>query len=112
MSIKVTSGSDKICIALATLDDLEELQGIENKAFSSPWSRKAFEAELSGNEFSRIFVARCGEVSDPLQQAPKGNMAQRMVGYICVWMVFEELRFMNIAVGSRYAATGHRFGIT
>jgi len=81
----------------ASLEDLDELEILENNAFSVPWSRKAFEAELSGNEFSLILVARCNDISTQLSGEPQ-PATQRMVGYICAWTVFEELRFMNIAV--------------
>ena len=87
MFMKVTPDSDKICITLATLDDLDELQDIENKAFLCPWSRKAFEAELHGNEFSRIFVARRGEVANPLQQSRTGMARGWSVIFVCGWFL-------------------------
>ena len=87
----------ELSISQASLEDLDALEAIENRVFSCPWSRKAFEAELSGNEFSFILIARCPD--------GKGNGAllscetpSKVVGYICIWVVFEELRFMNIAI--------------
>jgi len=85
-------------ITQASLKDLDELEELENKVFSVPWSRKAFEAELSGNEFSRILVARCEETVTPSSHEEPPVSTQRMIGYVCAWSVFEELRFMNIAV--------------
>ena len=84
-------------ISQATLEDLDELQGVEDRVFSVPWSRKSFEAELSGNEFSQILVAR-GRNAMVRGHRAQPTLSQRMIGYICVWIVFEELRFMNIAV--------------
>ncbi|GJL52120.1 MAG: ribosomal-protein-alanine acetyltransferase [Nitrospirales bacterium] len=86
-----------LSISQASLEDLDELEALEDRVFTVPWSRKSFEAELSGNEFSLIFVARC--CADASNQASHDTPSTpRMVGYICAWTVFEELRFMNIAV--------------
>ena len=79
----------KISISKASLEDLEAMHDIEQVSFSVPWSRKAFEAELQGNEFSVILTAR--------SEVPSGRM-RPLVGYICVWLVFDELRFLNLAV--------------
>ncbi|MGB0909456.1 MAG: ribosomal protein S18-alanine N-acetyltransferase [Nitrospirales bacterium] len=91
------AGLDDICITQATIDDLDELESLENRTFSVPWSRKAFEAELNGNEFSYIYIARGGDSIGELSST-RQSVSPRMVGYICVWVVFEELRFMNIAI--------------
>lgn len=77
-------------ISKASLEDLEAMLSIEKASFSVPWSRKSFEAELEGNEFSVTLVAR----SEGTVGMPNNNV----VGYICVWLVFEELRFLNLAV--------------
>ena len=45
-------------IVPASLDDLEAILAIEQESFAVPWTRKAFEAELVGNEFSVTLVAR------------------------------------------------------
>ena len=44
------------------------------------------EAELSGNPFAHFLVAR-------QEGAPAA-----IVGYLCYWIVFEEVRLMNLAV--------------
>lgn len=49
-----------------------------------------FEAELSHNPFGRFLTARF----DPDGGARKGDL----VGYMCYWLVFDELRLMNLAV--------------
>ncbi len=69
--------------------DLDDVIAIEQESFSEPWTRAMFEAELRGNPFGRFLGAfRAGEESS----------AQPLLGYICYWMVFEELRLMNLAV--------------
>lgn len=49
-----------------------------------------FEAELSHNPFGRFLTARL----DPDGGAHEGDL----VGYMCYWLVFDELRLMNLAV--------------
>jgi len=77
----------------AQADDLDRIVAIERAAFTAPWTRGMFEAELHGNPFSRLVVARWAQ----------GERKSDIVGYLCVWIVFEELRLMNLAVeaGSR-----------
>jgi ribosomal-protein-alanine N-acetyltransferase len=48
------------------------------------------EAELSGNPFAHFLVAR--------QEGGRGAPAEPIVGYLCYWIVFEEVRLMNLAV--------------
>ena len=84
-------------IARASLDDLDELVALEDRVFTAPWTRKAFEAELTGNEFSRILVARPQRDSTDFDDE-RFTTTDRLSGYICMWTVFEELRLMNIAV--------------
>jgi ribosomal-protein-alanine N-acetyltransferase len=72
----------------ATGDDLDRLLAIEGASFSSPWTRKMFEAELAGNPFGALLTAKRGQT----------GAEQEAIGYICFWVVFEELRLMNLAV--------------
>lgn len=73
----------------ATTQDLDAILRIEQQAFSAPWTRKMFEAELDGNPFGCLSVARLGE---------PGGVRSELLGYVCFWVVFEELRLMNVAV--------------
>ncbi len=69
--------------------DLDAVLAIEQESFSEPWTRSMFEAELEGNPFGRFLGAfRLGEASS----------TKPLLGYICYWIVFEELRLMNLAV--------------
>lgn len=63
--------------------DLDEVLAIERASFSMPWSRGAFLYEMEQNR-----VARCVVVRED----------GRVVGYICVWEVGDELHITNIAV--------------
>ena len=63
--------------------DLDDVLSIERASFSMPWSRGAFLYEMEQNQVARCFVGREGG---------------RVVGYVCVWEVADELHITNIAV--------------
>lgn len=86
-----------VTIEPATTDMLDALLAIEQACFSSPWTRKMLSAELSGNPFANFLVARTvGTSSRPAVIA----------GYFCFWIVFEELRLMNLAVVPEFRRRG------
>jgi len=76
--------NNSLVITPATAVMVDELLRLEETCFSTPWTRKMMEAELTGNPFARFLAAQDG--------------AGRLVGYHCFWIVFEELRLMNLAV--------------
>ncbi len=76
-------------IVPAVSTDLGTMVSIEQESFPTPWTRLMFEAELSGNPFGRVYVAR---------GASSPDLVEELLGYICYWVVFEELRFLNVAV--------------
>lgn len=66
-------------------EDIEEVLGIENRCFKSPWKRTAFEQELC-LDWSKILIARkCNESHNPI------------VGYICLWVLLNEVHILNLA---------------
>ena len=74
----------------ATVEALPDILQIEEACFSSPWTRKMLEAELSGNPFAHFLLAK--------QVTPGESGAVPIIGYLCFWVVFEEVRLMNLAV--------------
>ena len=88
--------SEKWNIQLATIENLDALVALEDASFSVPWSRKSFEAELEGNQFSRVFIVPHPEFATEI----------KVIGYICAWMVFEEIRFLNLAVHPEFRRMG------
>lgn len=74
-----------ILIAPALVQDLREIDRIEQVSFTAPWSEAMIEAEVSGNSFTNFVVCR---------RVPGGAI----LGYLSCWVVFEELRLMNLAV--------------
>jgi [ribosomal protein S18]-alanine N-acetyltransferase len=74
----------------ATVEALPDILQIEEACFSAPWTRKMLHAELSGNPFAHFLLAK---------QVPQGEAGPiSIVGYLCFWVVFEEVRLMNLAV--------------
>lgn len=63
-------------------DDLTDVLVIERASFSMPWSRGAFLYEIEQNQVARCWV---------------GREDGRIVGYICLWEVADELHITNIA---------------
>lgn len=93
------AGSEVSCnegIRLATLADLDALVSLEESCFSVPWSKKSFEAELYGNAFSQILVI----------PGPKEQQEIPLLAYSCVWVIFEEIRFLNLAVHPHFRGQG------
>jgi len=80
----------------ATLGNLDELVALEEACFSVPWSRKSFEAELEGNQFSRVLMT----------PHPDYGLKLQVIGYICAWIIFEEIRFLNVAVHPEFRRQG------
>jgi [ribosomal protein S18]-alanine N-acetyltransferase len=74
----------------AAIESLPEILKIEEACFSAPWTRKMLEAEVVGNPFAHFLVAK--------QEEPGRTAATSIVGYLCYWIVFEEVRLMNLAV--------------
>jgi [ribosomal protein S18]-alanine N-acetyltransferase len=81
---------DECQIVPATTAMLPEILQLEEACFSAPWTRKMLEAELTGNQFARFLVATVHKETEP--------SVGTIVGYHCFWIVFEELRLMNLAV--------------
>jgi len=81
----------------ATVESLPDILQIEEACFSAPWTRKMLAAELSGNQFAHFLLAKCPD-------AGSGSLA--IAGYFCFWIVFEEVRLMNLAVLAPFRRQG------
>jgi ribosomal-protein-alanine N-acetyltransferase len=68
-----------------TVADLDEVLEIERRSFPEPWSRGLLLHELKV-PFSKTVLARADE--EP----------HRLVGYICWWLVGDEIQILNVAV--------------
>jgi len=72
-------------------EDLDGVMVVEKDSFSAPWSRSAFEEELSQNNLARYLVAVAGDV---------------IVGYAGAWLVINEAHVTNVAVVGMYRREG------
>lgn len=95
-NVMAASQSQDWLMRSATVADLEELVSLEEVCFAAPWSRKSFEAELHGNPFSHILVV----------PGSMGTSSIPLLAYICVWVIFEEIRFLNLAVHPQFRRRG------
>lgn len=86
MKTRITSSIDVRVQSLGPRD-LDDILAIEQESFAAPWNRMMFESELLRNPFGRLVGA-----------VRNGTAATRLIGYICYWVVFDELRLMNVAV--------------
>jgi [ribosomal protein S18]-alanine N-acetyltransferase len=80
------------------LEDLDRVLVIERASFPHPWSRHAFTYELSENRVARLWVARAG----PEATTPDSPI----VGYICLWVIADEVHVTNLAVHPEHRGQG------
>lgn len=71
--------------------DLDEILDIERASFSMPWSRGAFLYEIEQNRVARCRVVRHGG---------------RLVAYLCLWDIADEIHITNIAVHPQHRRRG------
>jgi ribosomal-protein-alanine N-acetyltransferase len=72
-------------------EDLDEVLAIERASFTMPWSRGAFLYEIQQNRVARCRVMREGG---------------RIVGYVCVWEIADEIHVTNLAVHPTHRRQG------
>lgn len=82
----------QITVAPMRLEDLEAVLEIEAASFSVPWTRNSFVHELLENERAVYLVAR--------------SEWQRVLGYIGMWVVFDEGHITNLATHPAYRRQG------
>jgi [ribosomal protein S18]-alanine N-acetyltransferase len=70
--------------------DLEKIYRIESEAYRSPWSVEGLVSEVASQN-SRFFVA---------------ELDGKVVGYIVIWIVLDELHLLKIATASEYRRQG------
>jgi ribosomal-protein-alanine N-acetyltransferase len=73
-------------------EQVDDLLVIEEAAFTNPWTREMYLAELENHGVSFCFLARTDE--------------GRSVGFCSVWRVADELHINNLAVLPEFRRTG------
>ena len=81
----------EIIVRPMTVEDLDGVMSVEFDSFLTPWSRTAFEEELTQNRLARYIVA-----------AEDGNI----VGYAGTWLVINEAHVTNVAVSGQHRREG------
>lgn len=81
------------------VEDLDEVLAIERASFTNPWSRQAFLYELRDNRVAQLWVARTAAGSGP-------ELSGSIVGYLCLWVIGEEVHVTNVAVQPRERQRG------
>lgn len=76
--------TEELVIQRMTVEDLDEILGIEAGSFDDPWTNEVFNAELR-HSWSHCDVLR----------EPNGG---RIYGYIVFWRVADEIHLLNVAV--------------
>ena len=79
------------CLEPMRKNDLSEVLAIERASFNDPWSRASFEAEMEKG-YASLQVARL----------IPGDRLGSLLGYVCFWLVADELQITNIAVHPHY----------
>jgi ribosomal-protein-alanine N-acetyltransferase len=67
-----------------TPEALDELIAIEHAAFTNPWTREMYVAELQNRDVAACYLAR--------------DRSGRAVGFCSFWLVVDELHVNNLAV--------------
>lgn len=67
--------------------DIEKVMMIDSLSFPAPWTREIYEQEINKNDFAHYFV-----IEDD------GDI----IGYVGLWIVFEDAQITNIAVAPNY----------
>lgn len=81
------------------LSDLQEVLEIESLSFTTPWSRELFIREIH-SEFSKMFVAHSCHVGE-----------RKVMGYISLWFVGDEMHILNLACHPEYRRSGVAKGL-
>lgn len=73
------------------IEDLDQVMVLEQRCFSMPWPRSAFQDELTKNLLARYLVATIHDL---------------VVGYAGIWLIFDEGHITNVAVDPAWQHRG------
>jgi ribosomal-protein-alanine N-acetyltransferase len=93
-----------------TLADLDQVMAIEQVAFPSPWSKRAYRYEVAENEHSRMIVVRPAPRTDGWLGRFVGSFgltgSSPIMGYSGFWMLVDEIHISTIAVHPQWRRRG------
>src|SRR5690625_1878497 len=67
--------------------DIEAVMEIDEKTFNAPWNKRIFDYEINENKFSHYFIVETNQI---------------IIGYIGLWIVYEDAQITNIAILEDY----------
>ncbi|WP_242172896.1 ribosomal protein S18-alanine N-acetyltransferase [Priestia koreensis] len=73
----------KVTFRMMDVNDIDQVVGIEQLSFSTPWSKEAFVNELTQNQFSKYVVMEENDV---------------IIGYCGLWVIIDEGHITNVAI--------------
>lgn len=82
---------EDVTIEIMKMKDLDDVMEIEQRCFTTPWSRYSFTCELKDNQFSHYIVAK---------------VDGKTVGYGGMWIVLNEAHVTNVGVLPEYRGEG------
>jgi [ribosomal protein S18]-alanine N-acetyltransferase len=93
----MTMNKTKLGVACDSMrrEDLPEVLVIESLSFAEPWTEEMFVHEMNSERIAESLVARVDEGSE-----------ERIVGFLCAWIVSGELHINNLAVHPGYRGRG------
>lgn len=74
-----------------SVKDLDRVLEIEALSYLTPWTRRAFQSEITDNVYAHYYVARHRGI---------------IVAYVGMWIILEEAHITNIAVHPDYRRCG------
>ncbi|MBK5252868.1 MAG: ribosomal protein S18-alanine N-acetyltransferase [Peptostreptococcaceae bacterium] len=74
-------------IRLAVSEDIDDIVNVENKCFTTPWSKNSIKREIEINELATLIVA---------------DVDGMVVGYLGIWFVLDEGDITNVSVLPEY----------
>lgn len=81
----------EISIRNMKVSDLPQVMSIDTQSFPAPWTQEIYEQELLKNDFAHYFVL---------------VHEDEIIGYVGIWIVFDDAQITNIAVAPRYRGKG------
>ncbi|KOO42279.1 ribosomal protein S18-alanine N-acetyltransferase [Priestia koreensis] len=72
-----------VTFRMMDVNDIDQVVGIEQLSFSTPWSKEAFVNELTQNQFSKYVVMEENDV---------------IIGYCGLWVIIDEGHITNVAI--------------
>jgi ribosomal-protein-alanine N-acetyltransferase len=104
------SVSQPFIVEPMTLADLDQVMAIEQLSFPTPWSRRAYEYEITQNKHSTMLVVRAtaplGHRLSWLLHRLGISRQSSVLGYAGAWLLVDEIHLSTIAVHPQWRERG------